>query len=89
VHDFELAVMVFVCVRSGPKEGELTMPEPFVTEQVCEGESGCVFMVTSYAAPDFKAVANLKVPLWAIDKVSRPFWSTTVPATPAKLPPTE
>ena len=49
-----------------------TVPEPFVTTQVCDGDVGFVRTVTAYVAPLAIGVANEKVPFAETVRLSPP-----------------
>ena len=67
---------------------EPTVPVPPLTVQVCP--DGWVRTVTEYAAPLASFVGNVKEPLAVTERLSPPLsCSTTVPASPDTVPPTE
>ena len=56
-----------------------TVPVPFATVQVCEGEAGCVATVTAYAPPAATAFVKVAEPLPDTMSVSEPLFESARP----------
>src|SRR5262249_18401818 len=83
----EPAVLFWQTTATFVTLAEPIVPVPFATEHVCP--VGLFFTVTLYAEPAVRGVANVKVPLADVVRLSPPLsCSTTVPLSPATEPPT-
>src|SRR5450631_733487 len=67
-----------------------TVPLPWLTEQTCIGDEGCVLTVTAKPSPLNADVGNAKEPFPVRERSSPdPFCSTNpVPTSPLTVPPT-